>query len=156
MSIEEPVEVECPDCGEWQKTTVWRTLNATLDPEAKDALLRGEINVFRCGTCDVVEPLPVDLLYHDMRKRFCVQFYPVHWLDDDGFFDRFTRDADLRTRIPHPLAASAEYIARAHIVFELGELVRYVVFRDRLEQHHQSEGRDTDAGESPPDTTEVE
>jgi hypothetical protein len=44
MSKIDTIEIECPECKEKQPTTVWHSLNSSLDPEDKELLLAGKIN----------------------------------------------------------------------------------------------------------------
>jgi hypothetical protein len=76
MTMHSTSPVSCPACGREQAFDVWRTLNATLNPELRDRLLSGQLTAFTCDACghraDVVYPL----LYHDMQKQFMVWFVP--------------------------------------------------------------------------------
>jgi hypothetical protein len=149
MTIQRAVEVECPECGEKQKVTVWETLNANEDPDAKKDLLKGRINVFRCQKCDNKSLLDTSLLYHDMKKNFFVQYYPFRLLENDKFLDDFTIEADGRLRIGSfskgmeamrkETEVECAYAEWTHIVFDMMELVRYIMFIDRLYEHGRSD-----------------
>lgn len=134
MSVKEQVEATCPACGEASQVTVWRSMNVAADPDAKELLLAGTVNVFACPKCRYESLLDVDFLYNDPERRFSVQYYPYERLSDDGFLANFSTDGDPRIELPGGMALpdSAGYLLRPHIVFEMGELVRYVAFRDRL------------------------
>lgn len=134
MSVRETVEARCPACGEESSAPVWRSMNVTQDPEAKELLLAGTVNVFQCPKCRYESMLDIDFLYHDMEKRFCVQYYPYERLGDDRFLANFTTDAEPGIAVPDGMQVKPgmEYLTHPHIVFEMGELVRYVAFRDRL------------------------
>jgi hypothetical protein len=109
-------------------------MNVTQDPEAKELLLAGAVNVFQCPKCRYESLLDIDFLYHDMERKFCVQYYPYERLGDDGFLANFTNDAEPAIAVPEGMQVKPgmEYLAHPHIVFDMGELVRYVAFRDRL------------------------
>jgi predicted RNA-binding Zn-ribbon protein involved in translation (DUF1610 family) len=134
MSVKEPVEAKCPACGDETQVTVWRSINVQQDPEAKELLLAGNVNVFRCPKCGYESLLDIDLLYHDMEEKFCVQYYPYERLSDDNFLANFSLEGEPALEVPEGmrLKPDMDYMAHPHIVFELGELVRYVAFRDRL------------------------
>lgn len=142
MSKKETIEVNCSGCGEKQDATVWYSLNTSLDPEAKQLLLAGKVNVFHCRKCPLESFLPVEFLYHDMDKRFCVQFIPPEQMNNDGFFKRFTPGGELAAGPNMPeefrerLTQDAPHILRPHFVFSMDELITYVVFRDRLVGEH--------------------
>ncbi len=131
MSIKQTMEIECPKCGINKEVVVWKSINVQLNPEAKKELLEAKTNLFHCGICSFEQIVPVVLLYHDMEKEFCVQFFPFNSLDDKRFLENFTDDgkSDLRrTGEEDP----PDYFRNTHIVFSMDELVRYVIFRDRL------------------------
>lgn len=133
-------EIECPKCGAKQTETVWESINATINPDLKEKLIQGQINVFHCQKCREEAFVSIPLLYHDMTRKFCVQFYPFEWLRYDRCLEDFTWDADLN--IPFPMPKYTDFMKRTHIVFDMNELVRYVIFRDKLsegnmEKRHQ-------------------
>lgn len=118
--------LECPDCGNKQETTVWDSVNVKLDPDLKKKLFDAQINVFSCEKCGKKTFINAPLLYHDMTQQFCVQYYPPESLDQREFFRRFKPDGSFaNTGMP-------AYIVRPHIVFRMDEMLRYVIFRDRL------------------------
>ena len=109
---------------------VWSTINIQLSPEVKEELLEAKTNLFQCEMCSFEQTVPVALMYHDMEKEFCVQFFPFDTMDN-GFFENFTDNGEVdlrRTGAEDP----PDYFRSIHIVFSMDELVRYVIFRDRL------------------------
>lgn len=133
MSEMERIEISCPECKATQVTQVWRSLNPCLDPEDKKLLFAGKINLFNCERCSYEAFIPIDFIYHDTAQQFCVQVYSPHSMDDAEFINSFTAEG-LPTWINTlgNLGKQASYLLRPHIVFDMGELTRYVKFRDRL------------------------
>jgi RNA polymerase subunit RPABC4/transcription elongation factor Spt4 len=133
MSKMTPHELQCPHCGNKQKTMVWDSINVTLDPDLKKRLYAAEINLFECEKCGKKTFINAPLLYHDMRLQFFIQYYPPDSLDDIDFFHQFKKDGSLSTAgIPEAIAKSASYLTRPHIVFDMNEMIRYVAFRDGI------------------------
>jgi hypothetical protein len=133
MSSESPEELTCRVCGNKQVTTLWDSINVTLDPELKDKLFAGEINVFTCEKCCEKRTVNAPLLYHDMTLLFCVQFYPPEALGDIDFFRQFKADGSmLMDNIPAQFAKSGAYLVNPHIVFNMTEMINYVAFRDGI------------------------
>lgn len=133
MSKMTPYELQCPHCGNTQETIVWQSLNVTLDPELKQKLLAAEINLFKCKKCHKKTFINAPLLYHDMRQRFFVQYYPPEVLEDNELLGQYSPDGSLSlTNIPAAVTESDAYLTRPHIVFDIDEMIRYVAFRDRL------------------------
>jgi hypothetical protein len=145
VSRMETIDIECPQCGHRQEMTRWHSVNASLSPQAKAVLLSGKLHVFRCLKCGVQARLDVEVMYHDMERRFCIMYYPPASLDNERFFDLFSADASLNLRTL-PDIPEAEHIRRPHIVFDLDEMRRYILFRDGLAQRHGGQTQLTDGG----------
>jgi hypothetical protein len=132
MSIKIDVEVQCPKCKGKSMTTIWQAINIPLSPDGKEALLKGEINIFRCPHCGDEEFLDTGLLYHDMEKNFCVKYLPVGELDDvEGLKTTFNEDGKLKID-PAVMGEAPDYFKNTHVVFSMEELRIYVIFRDKL------------------------
>lgn len=142
MSMKREEEIPCPKCATKQTVTLWNSIDADPDPEARAALFEAKINRFTCPGCDFDALVPVPLLYHDRRRQFVVQFFPFGWLDEAAFVERFTSDGRDREVIEaFEKAMAAKRIppgaepAEPHVVFDMAELVRYVLFRERVFDH---------------------
>ena len=133
MSEMETIEISCPECKEKQATQVWRSLNPCLDPGDKELLFAGKINLFHCEKCSYEAYIPIDFIYHDTAQQYCVQFYSPHSLENAEFINSFTSEG-LPTWVDTlgNLGKQSPHLLRPHIVFDMGELMRYVKFRDRL------------------------
>lgn len=135
MSMEEPRELECPHCGNIQTAVVWDSVNVTLNPELKEKLFQGDINIFTCRKCKETSLINTQLLYHDMTHKFSVAYFPLEALDDISFFSKFTPEGRIPIRgIQQDLVDSNHYLNSPHVVFDMSEMVRYVYFRDKLRE----------------------
>jgi len=76
------------------------------------------------------------LLYHDMEQECSDQYYPPEVLEDISFFSQFTKQGHLEvTGIPEEIGGLQEhYLTSPHLVFDMGEMVRYICFRVRLRE----------------------
>ncbi len=135
MSIEKTITIHCPKCSTETATRIWESVNASLDPDEKKALMQGTLNTFQCRGCGLKIFIPVAFMYHDMEKQICVQFYPFDLLDKPDFLDHFRLDGGISKRISRDLDLPP-YMRNRHIVFDMGELVRYITFRESLYQHY--------------------
>lgn len=133
MAEMERIEISCPECKEKQTTQVWRSLNPCLDPGDKKLLLAGKINLFSCERCSYTAFIPIDFIYHDTAQQYCVQVYSPQSVANAEFINSFTSDG-LPTWVDTlgNLGQQAPHLLRPHIVFDMGELMRYVTFRDSL------------------------
>ncbi|HEY5999471.1 MAG TPA: CpXC domain-containing protein [bacterium] len=153
MSIKRDEEIPCPRCGRTETITLWESIDAEPDPEAREALFEAKINRFDCPGCEFDAIVPVPLLYHDRRRQFLVQHFPFGLLDEEEFVGRFTSDGrDRRVLDAFREAMAAKKIppgaepAEPHLVFDMAELVRYILFRervfDRCAAQEKAEGKD--------------
>jgi hypothetical protein len=139
MSMKHDEEIACPKCAATKTVTLWASIDADPDPEARTALFEAQVNRFDCPSCDFDALVPVPLLYHDRRRQFVVQYFPFGWLDEGEFVARFTadgRDREVAEEFARAVAAKkippgAEPV-EPHVVFDMAELVRYVLFRERV------------------------
>lgn len=137
MTMKEEIPIPCPQCKETSPTLIWRTLNVDVDPEDKKLLFAGKVNVFKCAKCGHEAGIDTPLMYHDMRLAFVVQYYPAQYINDTKLYEQFLPDGTIDKKMPEyssiPLEG-IEYLRKPHIVFNLNELLHYVVFRERLAQ----------------------
>ena len=156
MSSHREEKIACPKCGKEQTVTIWESIDADPDPEARTALFEAQVNRFDCPACDFDALVPLPLLYHDRKRQFVVQFFPFGWLDEPEFVSRFTADGrDRQVLEQFERAQKAKKIppgaepAEPHVVFDMTELVRYVLFRERVFDACDAQGTKPE-GEGPP------
>ena len=138
MTKMESHKLDCPKCGHLQDTCVWRTLNVTLSPDLREKLFNNEINVFACEKCGNKTLINVALLYHDMDRKYCVQYYPVQEIEDPEFLKMFTKEGTLNVDSPFiRFGEDDHYLLEPHIVFYFFEMVSYIKFRDKLHDLHK-------------------
>lgn len=134
MSKKNKVEISCPQCSEKQSVIVWSSLNVTLDPKAQDDLFNRKINVFQCNECGSEIKVRAWLLYHDMRKQFCVQYIPIESvIEGNNLTSEFDEHGNLRSNGRRKKDDdNYNYMSDIHAVFDMEELLRYILFREEL------------------------
>jgi len=76
MSSTEMKKVSCPTCNHDNEVKIFKTVNATTDPQFRESLLEGKLFSFRCANCGYEATLRYPMLYNDMKNRFMVYFIP--------------------------------------------------------------------------------
>ncbi len=76
MSVHNIVDVECAQCGKEFRGTIWTSINAKEDPELKDLLLGGELNILFCPECSHTFYYEHFLLYLDPKLKLAAYIYP--------------------------------------------------------------------------------
>lgn len=136
MSVNESRIVTCPHCQHEQSVRIWQSLNVSLDKSAKKDLFEGKINLLVCEKCGQKTFIPVPFLYHDPDRQIAVQYYPAGVIRDEQFLSHFKIDGsfadsdNIGFEVP-------DYMRHIHIVFNMDELITYIVFRETLADFHR-------------------
>ena len=121
------IEIKCPKCITEQSAFIFGSINVSNDPNLKELLFQGQINNFKCEKCGTEATISTPLFYHDMNKQILVQFFPPDLIENDNFLEHFIKEIEaIYSRYP--------YAKQTHIVFDMTELLRYIIFRDRLHE----------------------
>ncbi len=70
-------KVTCPACGRPFQTPVEQILDARVDPEAKQRMLSGFVNVAMCPACGAGGSLNLPFIYHDPDKEVALLYLPL-------------------------------------------------------------------------------
>jgi len=137
MSVNEIKVVVCPHCQHEQTVKIWQSLNVAFDRTAKKELFEGKINLLVCENCQQKTFIPVPFLYHDPERQMAVQYFPGVVIRDEKFLGQFEIDGtyagDENAGLEVP-----DYMHHLHLVFNMDELVTYVIFREVLADYHQT------------------
>ncbi len=76
MSVFNEVNVTCEQCDKEFKGTIWTSINAKEDPELKEMLLGGELNILFCPECSHTFFYEHFLLYLDPKLDLAAYVYP--------------------------------------------------------------------------------
>ena len=69
--------VSCPACGNRFQTPVEQILDVRVDPEAKNRMMSGMVNVSICPACGTGGPLNLPYVYHDPEKEVALLYLPA-------------------------------------------------------------------------------
>lgn len=139
MTKIEPAIISCPECKTKQTVMLYESLNVSINPEAKKDLIDGKIHIFKCNNCNSEIIIEKDLLYHDMNQHYLAYFIPKNTVFNDDFIkNQISFEGQLNFKIPDMIKNNTEfeYFMNPHIVLSMNELIRYVVFRDRIAYIH--------------------
>lgn len=113
MSKQTSLTVSCTRCGSRHKTTIYESVNVTLDPSLKSLVQSRAAVRFRCGSAGHEATLSFPFLYHDMDLRLAIWYVP------DGVDDSLERAMDAFSR-----ALGVTY--RLRIVYEYNQLLETI------------------------------
>jgi len=79
------IDVACEECAEEYKGIVWTAVHAQQDPELKDILLGGELNILVCPKCSHASYQDHFVLYQDPAAELMAYIYPPDQADEKDF-----------------------------------------------------------------------
>lgn len=82
MSMKKTISVKCPKCGCEMETTMWRSINVTMNPELKQKILDDTFNEAVCGNCGKSAHIMYPFWYHDMKQERMVYVLASQGEDD--------------------------------------------------------------------------
>ena len=90
--------------------------------------------MFVCEECGNKAVVDLVFLYHDMDKRFCVQYCPYDLVaqQSDKLSEMYSIEGKLNVPANIQLPETTQYMYEPHIVLSLDEMIRYVQFREAL------------------------
>lgn len=69
-------QIPCPQCRAPVAADVEQLFDVGVDPQAKQKLLNGSVNVVQCPTCGFQGQIPVPIVYHDPSKDLLLTYFP--------------------------------------------------------------------------------
>lgn len=82
MSKPSNTTLYCPKCKKENRFTIWESLNGDLNPQAKEALLTGDLFKFTCESCGYSANVDFPMLYHDMVNQAMIYYVPETSVED--------------------------------------------------------------------------
>lgn len=128
-------KVTCPKCNHEQEVLIWESINTEGDSQLREALFKGEINQFTCEECNEKGFINTDLLYHDVKHKFSVQYIPPQDLEIPEFYFRFKPEfpVSLDIHIPEGMNHTVpDHLRQPHVVFEMNEMLHIIAFLEIL------------------------
>jgi hypothetical protein len=72
----QPIQVQCPQCQQPFAAHIRSIVDVGTEPQAKDLLLRGRLNIVHCPNCGFQGMLSGPILYHDPSKELALVYVP--------------------------------------------------------------------------------
>ncbi|MDD6708201.1 CpXC domain-containing protein [Eubacterium pyruvativorans] len=74
MSRSKEVMLTCPECKQDSSFTIWESINTTLDPEMKQAVLDKSAFLFECPKCHKKTNEDYGFLYHQKEDNIMIHY----------------------------------------------------------------------------------
>ncbi|MBN1622564.1 MAG: hypothetical protein JW871_08235 [Endomicrobiales bacterium] len=127
MSLLKLEEVKCP-CSNVFEARLWTSIDVRKDPELKEALVAGEINVVSCPVCHQIFYAERFILYHDPDNEILAFVYPKSYSSETDYWNNKMHD-DFKLAMENiPEKERLEY--EPMLLFSLDSLVDIVQKND--------------------------
>jgi hypothetical protein len=70
------VRIQCPNCGNQYETPIRTVIDVGKEPQLRQALLSGQLNLAICPKCHQGGLLETPLVYHDPEAEFLAVYFP--------------------------------------------------------------------------------
>jgi len=70
------IQTSCPQCSQPLVAEIFQVVDISRNPQMKQILLAGGINLASCQICGFQGQLPIPLVYHDPEKELLLTFNP--------------------------------------------------------------------------------
>ncbi|MEX1019275.1 MAG: CpXC domain-containing protein [Litorilinea sp.] len=77
-------QIQCPSCGNAYTVPVFTIIDLGMNPELKQPLLSGQINVASCQSCGAGGALGAPLMIHDPEHQFLGVYMPMEGAANDS------------------------------------------------------------------------
>lgn len=124
------VQVDCPGCGHRYRSNVYTIADVTQQPELKQALLAGRLNVAVCPQCGYSLLFGAPLLYHDAEKQLYLVFFPQELSMSTEDQERFIGEATNAVISNLPPNAPRGYLLTPHRFMSLMSMIDAILEAD--------------------------
>jgi len=70
------VRIQCPNCGTQYETPIRTVIDVGQNPQLRQALLSGQLNLAICPKCNQGGVIEAPLVYHDAQAEFLAVYFP--------------------------------------------------------------------------------
>jgi hypothetical protein len=132
QSLAQNVQINCPNCNTPFQTQIFTIVDVTQQPELKNALLNGQLNVAVCPNCQMTTMLGTPLIYHDASKQLLLAYIPQELNLSQDQEERLIGDTTSAIMQTLPPDTSQGYLFTPRRVMSLASLIDSVLEADGI------------------------
>ena len=120
-------QAQCPNCKQPVVMEIEQLFDAGTDPQAKQRLLSGTVNMLRCPHCGYQGNVATPIIYHDPAKELLLTYFPPEL--NVPVLEQERRNAPLLNRIVNSLKQEQRkgYLFKPQQMFTLQGLIEKVL-----------------------------
>lgn len=126
------VQLTCPNCRTPFRAQIFTLVDVGRQPELKDYLLSGHLNLAVCPNCGLPTPLGAPLVYHDPAKQLFLVHFPQQLNARPEEQERFIGDATSFLMRDLPQDAPRGYLLAPRRFLTLNSLVETILEADGI------------------------
>jgi hypothetical protein len=132
QSLAQTVQINCPNCNTPFQTQIFTIVDVTQQPELKQALLNGQLNVAVCPNCQMTTMLGTPLIYHDASKELLLAYVPQELNLNQEQEERLIGDTTSAIMQTLPQDTPRGYLFTPRRVMSLASLIDSVLEADGI------------------------
>jgi hypothetical protein len=98
MSLQGPIEAECPACGDAFEAPVWSFVHGGTDAELRDRARAGEVNLLLCPSCGEAFLPNASWVYFEPEAELLAFVFPASYRAEEGKWREKMKDDFSRMR----------------------------------------------------------
>jgi hypothetical protein len=126
------IQLKCPSCGTPTRAQVFTVVDVGRQPELKNYLLAGQINLAVCPNCGTPAMIAAPLIYHDPAKQLFLVHFPQQLNARPEEQERFIGDATTLIMRDLPADAPKGYLLAPRRFLTLNSLLDTVLEADGI------------------------
>lgn len=126
------VQLSCPSCGTPLRAQIFTLIDVGQQPELKNYLLSGQLNMVVCPNCGNVSMLAAPLIYHDPAKQLFFVHFPQQLNASTQDQEKFVGDATSLIMRALPANAPKGYLLAPRRFLSLNSLIEAVLEADGI------------------------
>ncbi|HJZ46686.1 MAG TPA: CpXC domain-containing protein [Roseiflexaceae bacterium] len=126
------IQLACPNCRTPMRAQVFTVIDVGVQPELKNYLLAGQLNVAVCPNCGTPAMIAAPLIYHDPAKQLFLVHFPQQLNARPEEQERFIGDATSLIMRDLPADAPKGYLLAPRRFLTLNSLLDAVLEADGI------------------------
>lgn len=126
------IQLTCPNCRNPMRAQVFTLVDVGVQPELKNYLLAGQLNVAVCPNCGTPAMIAAPLLYHDPEKQLFLIHFPQQLNARPEEQERFIGEATSMIMRTLPADAAKGYLLAPKRFLTLNSLIEVVLEADGI------------------------
>lgn len=126
------IQLTCPNCRSQMRAQVFTLVDVGSQPELKNYLLSGQLNVAVCPNCDTPAMIAAPLIYHDPAKQLFLVHFPQQLNAGPQEQEQFIGEATSFLMRSLPADAPKGYLLAPKRFFTVNSLIDTVLEADGI------------------------